>query len=60
MHDEAKLDLSRLFEVRQNSDYDDFYLISKEDVEEQLAMAETFVAEVEAFLVRQYQEQDAH
>ncbi len=46
--------IDSLVEVRQGSDDDDFYLISKEEVAEQLAKAETFVAEVEAFLTKQY------
>lgn len=52
---ELSFTIDSLVEVRQGSDYDDFYLISKEEVTEQLAKAETFVTEVEAFLTKQYQ-----
>ena len=41
-------------EIRQGSDYDDFYLISKEEVEEQLHNAEQFVRIVETYLLTQY------
>ena len=44
-----------LVEVRQGSDYDDFYLISKSEVEEQLIQAEKFVSEVEHYLSGIYQ-----
>ena len=42
-------------EVRQGSDYDDFYLISKSEVEDQLIQAEKFVNEVEHYLSGIYQ-----
>ena len=42
--------LSELFEVRTQSDYNDFYVISKSEVLEQLENAEVFVRETEAFL----------
>lgn len=40
-----------LVEVRQGSDYDDFYLISKNEVKEQLKNAEKFVNEIEQYLL---------
>ena len=46
--------IESLVEVRQGSDYDDFYLISKEEVEEQYNNAVRFVDEVEKYLIEQY------
>ena len=40
--------------VREDSDYDDFYIISKEDVMLQYQRAEFFVSEVERYLQVQY------
>ena len=39
--------------LREKSDYDDFYIASKKDVEEQLQHAEQFLHEVEAYLSKQ-------
>ena len=46
--------IDSLKDVRQSSDYDDFYLISKEEVTEQIHSAERFVSDIEAYLVKQY------
>ena len=46
--------IDSLKDVRQISDYDDFYLISKEEVTEQVESAEHFVSEIEAYLIEQY------
>ena len=43
-----------LVEARQGSDYDDFYIISKEEVEEQLENSKKFILEVEKFLITKY------
>lgn len=43
-----------LVEARQGSDYDDFYIISKEKVEEQLENSKRFIIEVEKFLNTKY------
>lgn len=48
--------IDELVEVRQGSDYDDFYLISKSEVEQQLINAEIFVNEVERYLSSIYME----
>ncbi len=40
--------------IREDSDYDDFYIILKEDVEIQANRAEYFVSEVESYLQNQY------
>ncbi|MBO5008868.1 MAG: HEPN domain-containing protein [Clostridia bacterium] len=43
--------IKNAFMVRQESDYEDFYIISKEDLEEQIADAEKFVLEVEKYIL---------
>ena len=42
--------LTVLFDVRNKSDYDDFYIISKEDVTNQLQSAEFFLEEIQKHL----------
>lgn len=42
--------ISQLFDIRTSSDYDDFYVISKSEVENQVKNAETFVSEVRQYL----------
>ena len=42
--------LTVLFDVRNESDYDDFYVISKEDVSNQLKLAEFFMSEIRKYL----------
>jgi uncharacterized protein (UPF0332 family) len=42
--------LTLLFDVRNDSDYDDFYIINKEDVTDQLKSAEYFLGEIRKFL----------
>ena len=46
--------IDELVEVRQGSDYDDFYIISKNEVEQQLLNAEIFVNEIEKYLLTVY------
>ena len=46
--------IDSLKDVRQSSDYDDFYLISKEEVSLQVENAECFVSRVEEYLQEQY------
>ena len=48
--------LDGLVEVRQGSDYDDFYVLSKEEVTQQLQNAKQFVDAVEQYLLVQYGE----
>lgn len=43
--------ISELFDIRTDSDYDDFYLIDKKDACRQLDNAEEFVSEVESYLI---------
>lgn len=42
--------ISVLFDIRTDSDYDDFFVISKEDVVEQVANAKFFLERVKAYL----------
>lgn len=42
--------ISLLFDIRTESDYDDFFIISKTEVEEQIENAEYFLKEIEKFL----------
>jgi len=42
--------ISVLFNIRQDSDYDDFFEISKLEVEEQIANTECFLGEIKQFL----------
>ena len=43
-----------LVEIRQGSDYDDFYLVTKAEVVEQPENAKVFVAAVEEYLMKRY------
>ena len=43
--------ISVLFDIRTESDYDDFFIISKTEVEEQIENAEYFLTEREKFLL---------
>lgn len=42
--------LARLQQKREKSDYDDFYIASKEEAEEQIKAAEIILREIENFL----------
>ena len=42
--------ISALFDIRTESDYDDFYVISKQEVKEQIANAELFYNEIKEYL----------
>lgn len=42
--------ISVLFDIRTDSDYDDFFVISKTEVEEQILNAEYFLKEIDTFL----------
>lgn len=42
--------ISVLSDVRTDSDYDDFFIISKEEVVQQIKDAETFINEVQKYL----------
>lgn len=51
---ELSLTIDCLVEIRQGSDYDDFYIISKEEVSEQLKNAKIFVAQIEKYLLSKF------
>lgn len=40
------------FDIRSDSDYDDYYLISKEDVMEQIQNAESFYQKINPYLMQ--------
>ena len=42
--------LLELFEIRGSSDYDDFYIVSKEEVTKQIANAEYFLEQIKEYL----------
>ncbi len=42
--------ITSLFDIRTDSDYDDFFIIFKEEVEEQVVGAERFVLKVKQYL----------
>ena len=44
--------LRNAFEIRTDCDYEDFYVVAKEDVEKQIRDAEYFLAQIEAYLNR--------
>lgn len=46
--------ISIAFDARSNSDYDDFYVISKEEVEEQIDNAIQFCDAVKVYLDEKY------
>lgn len=46
--------IDSLVEIRQGSDYDDFYLISRDEVEEQYHNAVEFVEAIEMYLADKY------
>ncbi len=46
--------IDALVEIRQGSDYDDFYIVSIEEVREQLENAKVFIKEVDDYLKSQY------
>ncbi|MCL2363212.1 MAG: HEPN domain-containing protein [Defluviitaleaceae bacterium] len=45
--------IETLFQVRNESDYDDFYILSKDEVTNQLISAESFLDEIKKYLDRQ-------
>ncbi|MBR1843034.1 MAG: HEPN domain-containing protein [Oscillospiraceae bacterium] len=42
--------INELFDVRTRSDYDDFFVISKAEVEEQVKNAEVFLSAIKKYL----------
>ncbi len=52
---ELSIIIDSLVEIRQGSDYDDFYVISKEETQLQLKNAEKFVSDIEHYLKTKYE-----
>lgn len=46
--------ISALFDIRTESDYDDFYIISKEEVAQQIKNAELFLTAIKEYLTDNY------
>ena len=46
--------ITSLFRIRTASDYDDFYIVSKEEAKSQLEKAKMIVRQVELYLSKQY------
>ena len=42
--------IGEAFDIRSDSDYDDYYVLSKEEVEEQIENAEKFFRVIEEYL----------
>ena len=49
--------IKNAFEIRQGADYEDFYLVSVEEIEQQIKNAEIFIAEIEKFLLAKWDEE---
>ena len=47
--------ISEAFEVRNDSDYDDFYVISVGEVQDQISNAEKFITDIGVVLEQQYE-----
>ena len=52
--DEMSDMITKLFKIRTDSDYKDFYIISKREVTQQIKGAKSFIREVEKFLTTKY------
>jgi uncharacterized protein (UPF0332 family) len=50
--------ISEAFDIRSDSDYNDYFVISKREVEEQIANAQYFYDKVEEYVIRQIKEQN--
>ena len=48
--------ITKLFKIRSDSDYKDFYILPKQDVRDQFANAGYFIKETEKFLKKRYKE----
>ena len=52
---ELSLSIDELVELRQGSDYDDFYTVTPEEADHSLRVAEQFVSEIDRFLQIRYE-----
>lgn len=46
--------INNLFKIRMNTDYEDFYIVVKQEVRDQFTNAEFFIKEIEKFLKGKY------
>jgi uncharacterized protein len=44
--------ISQSFQIRNNTDYADFFMVSQQDAKEQYERAEEFIEEIETYLVK--------
>ncbi len=51
---ECSFIIKKASEIRNDSDYEDFYITTRDEAEEQLNNAKRFISEVEAYLKTQY------
>ena len=51
--------ITEAFDIRSDSDYDDYFLISKNEVDQQIDNAEQFYKQIEAFLTERYHEEES-
>ena len=52
--------IDSLVEVRQGSDYDDFYIASKEESEQQISVADEFIILAEKYCLEQLEKQNEY
>ena len=50
--------IARLQQKREKSDYDDFYIASKEEAEEQIGNAKSIIAAIQDYLVGKEEKQE--
>ena len=46
--------IDKAFKIRENADYQDFYVISKNDTEEQIQNAEEFIDSIQKYLISRW------
>lgn len=51
--------ITEAFDIRTDSDYDDYFLISKSDVDQQIKNVEKFCEQIETYLSRKYKEMES-
>ena len=48
--------IDKAFKIRENADYQDFYVVSKKDTEEQIRNAELFIEIIHEYLIKKWGE----
>lgn len=51
--------IAEAFDIRSNSDYDDYFIISKEEVKQQISNTEIFYGVIETYLKKEYKNREA-